>query len=67
MKRNDPYHWTITLFGKTRAKEIAFVGTLDAALDAADQEESGVAFTVIEFKVTRGAKANDKFSREAAK
>jgi len=58
MKRNDPYHWTITLRGKTRAKAVPFVGTLDAALDAADQEESAVAFTVIEFKVTRGKRAN---------
>lgn len=64
MKRNDPYHWTITLFGKTLAKELAFVGRLDEALDTADQEESAVAFTVIEFKVTRGkrAKANTEVS-----
>ena len=54
MKRNDPYHWTITLRGNTRAKELAFVGRLDEALDAADQEESGVAFTVLEFRVVRG-------------
>lgn len=57
MKRNDPYHWTITLRGKTRFKVIPFVGTLDAALDAADQEESGVAFTVIEYRVVRGKRA----------
>lgn len=62
MKRNDPYHWAITLRGKTRSKVVPFVGTLEAALDAADQEESAVAFTVVEFKVTRGAKANNKLT-----
>lgn len=61
MKRNDPYHWKITLRGKTRAKVVPFVGTLDAALDEADQLESNVAFTVIEYRIKRGqrSKAND--------
>lgn len=60
MKRNDPYHWTITLFGKVRAKEIEFVGRLDEALSKADELECGVPFTVIAFKITRGKRAKNK-------
>jgi len=62
MKRNDPYHWTVTLRGKTRAKKSAFVGRLDEALHEADELESNVAFTVIEYRIVRGkrAKANNK-------
>lgn len=65
MKRNDPCHWTITLRGKTRSKIVPFVGTLDAALDAADQEESSVAFTVIEYRIVRGkrARANHRIGK----
>jgi len=60
MKRNDPYHWTVTLRGKTRAKKSAFVGRLDEALHEADELESNVAFTFIEYRIVRGkrAKAN---------
>lgn len=57
MKRNDPYHWIITLRGVRRAKKLAFVGRLDEALSAADQEESAVAFTVVEYRITRGKRA----------
>lgn len=60
MKRNDPYNWTITLRGKTRAKIFNFVGRLDEALAEADEQESSVAFTVLEYRITRykQAKAN---------
>lgn len=54
MKSNHPHNWTITLRGKTRTKTEAFVGTLDEALHEADVMESGAAFTVIEYVITRG-------------
>lgn len=57
MKRNDPYNWTITLRGKTRAKIFNFVGRLDEALAEADEQESSVAFTVVKYVVTRGKRA----------
>ena len=55
MKTNHPHQWLITLRGKTRTKTVRFIGTLDAALAEADEQESAVAFVVIEFVVTRGA------------
>lgn len=60
MKRNDPYHWTITLTGKTQSKTVPFVGRLDEALHEADELECNVAFTVLEYRITRykQAKAN---------
>lgn len=62
MKRNDPYHWAITLRGKTRTDFFFFVGRIDEALDAADERESTLAFTVLEYHILRGmrAKSNTK-------
>lgn len=56
MKSNHPHNWTITLRGKTRTKTAAFVGRLDEALHEADVIESGVAFTVLKYVITRGTR-----------
>jgi len=57
MKRNEPHHWRITLRGKKRVKRLLFSGRLDEALAEADQQESAVAFTVLQYVITRRHRA----------
>ena len=67
MKPNDPHHWTITLHGKfepgkKRIEQIEVVEDIEGALGRADELESCVDFEVLQFVITRGAKANTELS-----
>ena len=63
MKPNEPHHWTITLLGKfepgkKRIEQIEVIEDIEGALQQADELESAVDFDVLQFVITRGAKAS---------